>query len=361
MAKGSDKLPHDDWSPLLRRVALDDTRRPSRDAVQSLTDRDVKILRKLADEKQPAHGIRQDKVLAVLSERAPDVDTAKVFERVIADLERPALLRTVAAIGLGRIPAAVSEEILFAHVADNNAAVAQRVIQSLGRISSSEGLKKLDAMEPPKPPCVLQQWRFSKRLIRHRLGLRGNEPPRIQGTAWATEGAGEPCRLPIANIALERLEATIADIRDEVFGIELAGDRGYSFESDRCLQYLLIAQPLTTRDGLKRLEEIPMVAAVIAMWEQRTSKPILDQIVLTEPLDDSVLVQGFRQDGTLLFEGQAAVRGAAANFTIINTDRAAQCRFRVTGELKPEGLVARVETMPRQKSRQTQPLLGTAK
>ncbi len=361
MVKESDKLSYDDWSPLLRRVALDAARRPSRDAVQSLTDEDVKILRKLADEKQPTHGIRQDKVLAVLSERAPDVETAKVLERVIGDPERPELLRTVAAIALGRIPAAVSEEILLAHVADKNASVAQRVIQSLGRISGREGLKKLDAMEPPMNLYVLQQWGFSKRLIRHRLGLRGEEPPRIEGTAWATEGAGEPRPLPMENIAPERLEATIAALRDEVFGIELAGDRGYSIETDRSLQYLLIAQPLTTRDGLNRLGEIPMVAAVIAMWEQRTSKPILDQIVLTEPFDDGVLIQGFRQDGTLLFEGRATVRGAAAKFTIVNTDRAAQCRFHVTGELKPEGLVARAETMPRQKPRQTQPLLGAAK
>lgn len=360
MVKKKGKMPHDDWPPLLRRVALDSGQRPSRDAVQSLTDEDVRILRELVDQKRPAQDIRQDKALAVLAERAPDAETAKVLENVIGDTKRSASLRAVAAIGLGRIPPAISEEILLAHVTDENATVAQRAIQSLGKISGHEALEKLDAMAPPKNRHVLRQWQFSRRLIRHRLGVRGQEPPQIAGTVWATQGDTRPRPLPMEHIAPKRVREVIENLQDDAFGIELAEDRGYSFETDRSQQFLLIAQRLTTRNGLKQVGEVSMVAAVIAMWEPRTRKALLDQLVLTEPMDDGrVLIQGHRQDGTLLFEGRATVHAAVVDFTLVNTARAAQCRFKITGQLKAKQFVIQAETLPRLKTRRTRPLLGT--
>ena len=358
MVKKRDNLPHDDWSPLLRRVVLDEGQRPSRDAVQRLTKKDVEILRKLARGKKTARGVRRDKVLAVLSERAPDSETAKVLEHVISDIKQPASLRVVAAIGLGRIPAKISEKILFANVVDKNSSVAQRAIQSLGRITGQEGLEKLDAMEPPENHYVLQQWKFSKRLIRHRLGLPCKEPSRIEGTIWDVEGDAKPHPLPMENITPEHLKAIIADLRDDMSGIELAENRGMSFEVDRSLQHLLITQHLTTQAGLKKVQEIPMVAAVIAKWEPRTNKAVLNQIVLTEPLDDGVLVQGFRQDGTLLFEGRGTVLGNKANLTMVNTARASQCRFKITCELTAKSFVASVDTLPRLRTRKTQNVFG---
>lgn len=352
------KSPYDDWSPLLRRVALDEGQRPSRNAVQRLTKDDVKILQKLAREKKPAAGVRQDKVLAVLSECAPDSDTAKVLEEVISDLKRPTSLRTVAAISLGRIPTKFSEEILLASAGDENPSVAQRAIQSLGRVSGEKGLAKLDAMQPPADHYVLQQWEFSKRLIRHRLGLRSKEPSRIMGTVWDIKEETKLYRVAMENIEPQHLKTIIAGLRDDMFGIELAANRGTCFETDRSFQYLLLAKQLATQDGLKKAGEVPMVAAVIAKWEPRTKKPVLDQIVLTEPLDDSVLVHGFRQDGTLLMEGWGTVQGNKANFTMVNTARASQCRFRITGELTAKQFVTNLEILPRLRTPKTQPMLG---
>lgn len=360
MPERSTKPTQGDWSPLLRRVVLDDVRWPSRDAVRKLGDKDIAMLRKLAAEKEPASGIRLDKVLTTLVERAPDAETVKLLARVIADRERPSFHRMVAAIGLGRMPratAAEAESLLLAHVADSDAAVAQRALQSLGKIGGEEGLANIEAMSPPRDIAARRQWEFSQRLIRHRLGKPAKTAPEVRGTTWDTEGPLKARPLPLNHIEPERLIASIEALRNELPGIELAGDRGYGIESDRSVQYLLLAKSLSTREGIKRLTETPMVAATIAIWEPRTHKAVLDQIVLTDPFAGKVLIQGFRPDGTLLFEGHATVRESAASFSIVNVDRSGQCRFHLAGQLKSSGLTAHAETMPRQQPRHTLSLL----
>ena len=353
MVEAKVKSPYTDWSPLLRRAVLDDIRQTSREAVRGLGDEDVKVLRKLAAEKEPASGIRLDKVLAALAARAPDAATAKVMENILDDTERPAVLRTVVAIEMSRFPAETAEKALLKHVADTDDQVAQRVIQSLGMVGSTKALKALEAMLPPDNRYVRRQWGFSKRLIRHRLGKRSEKPSQVKGTTWDAEGPGQPRPLALERIEPERLKVTVEGLRDQVFGTEVAADRGYRVSVDRSLQHVLIAKELATAKGIKRLGEAPMVAAVIAMWEPRTDRPVLDQIVLTEPAEDGVLVQGFRPDGTLLFEGHGTLQRGGAAFSIASVARAGQCRFRVTGALNADGLSAHAELLPRQQPRQT--------
>lgn len=345
-------------SPLMRRAVLDDSRWTSPEALQGLDARQLEVLRRLALPRDPPAGVRQDKVITALAGLAPDAATARTLGRVLDDALRPATLRAVAAVGLGRIPVAAAEAALLAHVADPEASVAQRAVQSLGYVGGTKALAQLEGMPPPADPILRRQWEFSTRLVRHRLRRRGGPPARVEGTRWEAGGPGEARALPLERIEPSRLESTLRGLSGRLPGVELAQDLGYGIGVDRSLQYLLLARSLSARDGLRSLDEVPMVAAVVAMWEPRTGRAVLHQVVLTEPLGDAVLVQGFRLDGARTFEGYAAVVRDAASFTVVSVDRDGQCRYRVAGELDRQGLTAIGELRPRRSPRRTEPSGG---
>ena len=342
-------------SPLMKRAVLDDSRWTSPEALRRLDSQELEVLRRLAVQPDPPAGVRQDKVITALVERAPDAATARTLGGILDGAALPAALRAVAAVGLGRIPVAAAETALLAHVADKEASVAQRAVQSLGYVGGTKALEQLESMPPPADPNLRRQWEFSTRLIRHRLRRRGGPPARVEGTNWDAAGHGEPRALPLERIGPERLESALRDLHGRLPGVELAADIGYCIGVDRSLQYLLLARPLSARDGLRSLAESPMVAAVVAMWEPRTGRAVMHHVVLTEPVGDAVLVQGFRLDGARTFEGYAAIGGDAASFTVVSVDRDGQCRYRVAGELTRQGLTATGELRPRRSPRRTEP------
>ena len=342
-------------SPLMKRAVLDDSRWTSPEALRALDEREIEVLRGLAVQRDPPAGVRQDKVITALVERAPDAATARTLGRLLDDASRPAVLRAVAAVGLGRIPVAAAEAALLAHVADPQAGVAQRAVQSLGYVGGTKALAQLEGMSPPADPSVRRQWEFSTRLVRHRLRRRGGPPARVEGTSWDAAGHGGARALPLERIEQSRLESALRDLRGRLPDVELAKDVGYGIGVDRSLQYLLLARPLSARDGILSLAEGPMVAAVVAMWEPRTGRAVLHHVVLTEPFDGAVLVQGFRLDGARTFEGFGSVGKDAARFAVVSVARDGQCRYRVTGELIRHGLTATGELQPRRSPRRTEP------
>jgi hypothetical protein len=352
MAEDNIHPSYKEWSVLLRRIILNEMQRPSREIVRNLTVKDIRILREIAQEKDPAEEIRQDKILAVLAECAPDAETVKLLERIIDDPERPALLRTVSAIELSRIPLAESEKILLRHLTDSNPHIAQRVIQAISKIGDEKALRKLEAMKHPENPHVRRQWEFGKKLIRHRLGLSKSEPPQTMNKKWDMEKTEDWRPMTLKPVSPEEIKSYIDDIENLVAGVEIADSRGYVIKVNNSVQYLLTSQQLTTNNGIKQLFKVPMVAAVIAMWEQRTNKLVLEQVVLSEPYKDGLLIQSFRMDGTLLFEGYGHTSGEhKATFKVRDVSLPDQCRFQISGEIDPENFAAIAATIPGYKRR----------
>lgn len=339
-------------SVLLRRIVLNEMQRPSREIVKNLTEKDIRILREIAQEKEPAEEIRQDKVLAVLAECAPDTETAKILEEIIEDTHRTVLLRTVAAIVLSQIPPEDSERILLKHLTDSNDQVAQRAIQSISKTGGKNGLQRLETMKPPENPFVRRQWEFGKKLIRHRLGLRKSEPSQTMNKKWEMKKTEDWRPISLKPVSPEEIKSLIDGLQNQLAGVEIANSRGYTIKVNNSVQYLLTLQQLTTRNGIKQLFKVPMVAAIIAMWEQRTNRLVLEQVVLTEPCEDGLLIQSFRMDGTLLFEGYGQASGEhKATFKIQDVSRPDQCRFQISGEIDPENFAALAATIPGYKRR----------
>lgn len=356
MAEKNQSTRHETWSTLMQRVALKSTRRPAYDAVMKLKEDEVNLLRKLISEKPTPEDVQLDKAIAVLAEKAPTTETGKILKSVLDDPDRPLLARTVAAIELAHTPPGSAEIILLQHLDATEPQLAQRVLQSLGKIGSAKALQRLEAMNEPQNPAIRRQWEFSKRLIRHRLGEPAREPPRIKGTTWNIED-NEARTLPIEAIEQGRLKACIDGLKGQSLGVELAQDRGLTVAGDGIVSHLLTNDKLNTANGRKALGQAPAIAAVIALWDERMKKPVIDQVVLTTPYDQGLLVQGYRLDGVLTFEGNGYLKDGVLEFNVTGTDRPGQCRFRLIGQIRNEGLVGRAQTMPRHRGNTTRQIL----
>jgi|GEM_PF-5435843 len=351
MTETEQKLQTGDWSPLLRRAVLDEIRRPSRDAVQKLSDSDVARLRELARQPDLAPEVRRDKVLTVLAERAPDDSTAGVLKEVLDAADRPAHLRTLAAIELGQIKGKVAERALLDHVADADPRVAQRAIQSLGMTGDMESFAALKRVPAEDSPALARQLAFSKRLICHRAGKLSDEPVGRFDADWIADDRVRPQALPVRETDRDRLTAIGERLAGRIEGLTLASDQGFTFQMDRSVQHLVFAEGLKLPERLAVAAKQPLIVGIVAHWEERTQQPEIDTVILSQPMDGGLLIQGFRPDGTPVFEGRGEMTKAGVRFAVTNVKRAGQCRFRLHGSFGPDGASVEVEVIARQRPR----------
>lgn len=289
-------------------------------------------LGRLVDLRQPAAG--SSEALKELARR-PTPEAGATLARVLADPSFPEEMRTSAAIALGRRPGA--EAGLVAALGDPSPAVVRRAAESLGRTGTAAALNALEAVRPPDDPPARRALLFARRLAAARLGAgtsRAEAPAtKLQPLHETMAASLEP--KPAETSQLELLRLTLGE---ELPALPVMPEGAVQLTCGKN-RFLVLPHRDAARSG--RSDFVP---AVVLKRAQSLDRYALYLYILSSPLDARTLVlQGFRPDGTLTCLGEARLGDGPARFTLAALDTPYTPPLRIEGHLA-EGTRLVIET-----------------
>ena len=166
---------------------------------QTLAERTlVEVVRGTSEASEPTEALRE--LLRRRRGRTP------LLAEVVVDRKRPAEMRAIAAVALGRQAAPAAKDALIAAVREDPL-VLRRAAEALGKMGDEQALAVLETLEPPRGPAK-RSVDFAKTLLAYRLGLdehRLARPPAKDETRGPTATGATSQGNDAQGQALERI------------------------------------------------------------------------------------------------------------------------------------------------------------
>lgn len=198
------------------------------------------------------------------------------------------------------------------------AVVLTKMVASLGRCGSERAVPALRTLadNPGSDPMVSKQARFALALIGCREGLRGLEPAPADRQALHVDAASSrPLRVHAASA--EDVEQAVRSIAGHLHGVQPDAEHALRLA---CGADRLLVLPNRTPDHVELpalMLKRPWLAALVIRRSPEDDSHSVWRIVLTHPQDgQKVRLTVHRTDGTIMFEGQAAVDGDSATLSL---------------------------------------------
>jgi hypothetical protein len=283
---------------------------------------DLATLHQMVAMKQPTAGSTD--ALKELARRTGPEPLA-TLGRILADATYPEEMRTTAAVALGRRPGA--EATLMAALVDPSPAVVRRAAESLGRTGTAAGLKALEITKLPEDPPARRALLFARRLASARLaassGRAETDPAKLQPlhekmAASLAPRSAEASQLELLHLTLEKELPALPVSSEGAVQLTCGNNR-----------FLVLPHRDAARSG--RSDFVP---AVVLKRAQALDRYALYLYVLSTPRDArTLLLEGFRPDGTLTCRGEARLGDGPARFTLGALDTPHTPPLRIEGHL----------------------------
>jgi hypothetical protein len=256
----------------------------------------------------------------------------QTLEAIVADPRRPAELRTIAAVGLSSLRDGRSAGALLAAAKSDDAGLARRAVEALGRLGTPATLAELKKLQLPAGPAA-RSLAFARSLIAYRHGIDGERialPPRATLTTIDERRA---VALPAARLApqawaalkpaLQGAETTIAPADKPPIEIRCGAER-----------LLLVVNPLLDGAGAAQALGRPLVAAVLMKFSPTLARWYLAEYVFAHPARaGAVQLVGARPSGRVVHGGSLTGAGAAWSLQLQALDSPLAAPTRVTATL----------------------------
>jgi hypothetical protein len=267
------------------------------------------------------------------------VQDVAALDRIAADgatttVDRIAALREITTLAT---PAA--QPRLLRHATDGDARVQQAALAALGTFADPSSLAALAAIADPADPAARRQLVLTRALIAHRHGLA--EGPFLPEHRGVRRRPGEPGEMITLTLGAKSGAASTADRRrlhGPTFGVDLA-DQAFELKAGRAEWTVFVNRDLgPSITVLDRLFERPWITALLGRWTPDRLRTIVQYLVLSRPVGDTVRIDVVRRDGEVMYTGSAQRDGTAIDFAIADVDRLGTAPTNVSGTTGPNGL-----------------------
>jgi hypothetical protein len=249
-------------------------------------------------------------------------------------VDRIAALREITTLAT---PAAL--QTLLRHATDRDARVQQAALAALGTFADPSTLAALAAIADPTDPSARRQLVLTRALIAHRHGLA--EGPFLPERPGVRRRPGEPGQMITLTLRAKSGAASTADRRrlhGPTFGVGLA-DQAFELKAGRAEWTVFVNRDLgPSITVLDQLFERPWITALLGRWTPDRLRGIVQYLVLTRPVNDTVRIDVVRRDGEVMYTGSARRDGTAIAFAIADVDRRGTAPTNVSGSTGPDGL-----------------------
>jgi hypothetical protein len=281
---------------------------------QTLSERTlVEVVRGASDASEPTEALRE--LLRRRPRRAP------LLAEVVADRARPAEMRAIAAVALGRQATPAAKDALIAAVRDQDPLVLRRVAEALGKVGDEQALAVLEMLEPPRGP-VKRSVDFAKTLLAYRLGLdkhRLRRPPAKNELEVQRRRAQ---RLEAVRPRRQALERIMADAAQELPGIAVTEQSALRFACGGHEFVILLTKQLERQDGVDALARRPAVVGAVLERSPVEDHYFLSEYLLSDPggRGSSGHLYGVRPNGAVAHVGEVKPEaGATFELRALNT------------------------------------------
>jgi HEAT repeats len=286
--------------------------RLTQDAVGSLTAADLDQLRSIASGSQPSL-YRARAIDALVLAAAPDAP--QLLGEILGNPDEDPAVRAAAATQLARTARPEAEDLLLRGLATaTNLIVRVKILGALARVGSPFSLSELDPLTRDPEPAVSRVAAFSRSVIAYRAGLSGHQVPVPDDFLEVDPKASAP--LVVGRAGVEETRATLADLGNDTFGLDLSGRVGLRIDCGLTRLFLLLSEEFSRR-GLAGLLRQPMLPGLIAQRAPSDGSYSVRMVLLAGPEEDKGFhVAVHRTDGGQLLFGSGAVDEEGGTFEL---------------------------------------------
>ena len=231
----------------------------------------------------------------------------EVFREVLDDAGQDASTKATAAVALGTEPAAESRELLQRHLAEKDATVFRRVVQSLGRIGDERTLELLERAQAPDDGPARRAHAFAKSLISYRMRLNRNrlETP-AEKDLLKVDGGIE---FKVAEAEPARLRKAMEDARRDLPAVPLATEGALELDCRGVKMFLLFTDDFWRPEVQQTLRERDALFMVLLKYTHSPGRHFLENYFFSHPLKgrEEVTVLGTRPGGVLTYAGRVDI------------------------------------------------------
>ncbi len=297
----------------------------------------------------PRRPVDLDRLLEAMRGDDPEIARGEAFARlaafeypqreellagVLRDRSEPPIIRSAAAIALGRIATRDSEQVLLANLSAEEVVVKSEVLRALGRIGRHEALAAIDALRLPADDPAKNAAEFGAALIAHRLRLDGHDLP-LPSEERLLKTPGENSQ-PIRVSTLTSADAAkvLADLTAQPHGIEYDQGRLVRLECGRRVNVVCPNRELSAPGSVARLAERKALVGVVALHSPETGDYSVSYLVMVAPGESSrrLNIIAPRCSGGLGLAGTGELAGNQMAFHLRTIERPGAYPMEVSGE-----------------------------
>lgn len=240
----------------------------------------------------------------------------EVFREVLDDAGRDASSKTTAAVALGTEPAPENRELLQRHLAEKDATVFRRVVQSLGRIGDERTLELLERAQAPDDGPARRAHAFAKSLIAYRLRLNRNrlatpaEKDLLQVDDRTTFKVHEPDPA--------RLRRALEEARRDLPAVPLAAEGALELNCRGVVMLMLFTDEFWRPEAQRTLRERDALFMVLLKYTHSPGRHFLENYFFTHRLQgrEDVTLLGTRPGGVLTYAGRVDILPDGLHLTV---------------------------------------------
>lgn len=276
----------------------------------ALSERDIADLKGILDGTKPADGaVDTRQAMTVLTHAEPSPESAGILGRILARDDAPVKVRTSAAANLGRFggeAAGAAESALLGGLDTKNRFVRSEIIESLGKVGSTESLRRLGDLVETASEADRRRARFACTAIAFREGRYDEEAFRLFD--WRSH--------PVGVLEGEPVAERVRDLWGPRWGVELNREVALTLPCGGATLSVLLNRELRRGSWLETLQERPLVAGILAAEEREVGRHSVRNVVLTVPTDTGFDIAVARSDGNVVFAGRGEPDGDGFRLTI---------------------------------------------
>jgi HEAT repeat protein len=331
--------------------------RLSEEAIRSLTATDLDQLRSIASGGEPSPYRARAMDLLVM---AATPDLPQLLAEILGNADEDPAVRAAAATQLARTGRPQVEDLLLRSLPTaTDLVVRVKIVAALARVGSPFSLVELDRLTGDPEPTVSRLAAFSRSVIAYRAGLSGHELPVPAPQDFLEVDVESSAPLVVGPAGVQETRATLADLRNDTFGLDLSSEAGLRIECGLSRLFLTLSEEFVRR-GLAGLLRQPMLPGLIAQRAPSDGSYSVRMLLLAGPQEDGGFhIAVHRTDGSQMLFGSGAedeegatfelrsvrgkgslpalLRGRVQGFKIVFTEAAAAQR--VGGQSTPQPLI----------------------
>lgn len=244
----------------------------------------------------------------------------EVFRVVLEDPKQSVRAKKTVVSQLGTESLSESQELLLRHLDKKDPSLFARIVQSLGKISDEQALKRLEEIEAPDDVTARRSLEFAKSLLayRWRLGRNLITTPSDADFVEVTDGSA----FEVAKTDRQTLTQATKDVRKNLPAVPLAEATAMKLTCRAAELLLVFTQEFRRRNSLETIRNRSALPLVLLKKGLSLDRYFLEGYFFTQPSDgrNEVTLLGTRPGGELIYAGKVQVSEKGFNFTLKSVD-----------------------------------------